>query len=68
MRVQPCVCDYAVFVGDCKNLWEAMNVVCTACIYTGTLFFHEFLKCERGMPASVSSMTTPLHVYDASKL
>ena len=39
-----------------------MSVVCTACIYTGAVFFHVFLKFKRGMPA-VSSMATPLRVY-----
>ena len=41
-----------------------MSVVCTACrpTYTGAVFFHVFLKFEKGMPA-VSSMTTPLRVY-----
>ena len=45
-----------------KNLWEAMNVVCAACIYTGALFFHLFPKIKKGMTA-VSSVATSLRVY-----
>ena len=45
-----------------KNLWEAKSVVCTACIYTGAVFFQLFPKIKRGI-AAVSSMATPLHVY-----
>ena len=44
-----------------KNLWEAMSIACTVCIYTGAVFFHVFLNFKRGIPA-VSSMTTPLRV------
>ena len=41
-----------------------MSVAYTACrpIYTRAVFFHVFLKFEKGMPA-VSSRTTPLRVY-----
>ena len=43
-----------------------MSEVCTACIpvYTGVVFFHVFLKFKRGM-ATVSSMTTQLHVHNS---
>ena len=46
-----------------KNLWEAMSVVCTTCIYTGAraVFSHAFLKFKKGMPP-VSSVTMPLRV------
>ena len=39
-----------------------MSVVYTACIYTGTVFFHVLLNFNRSMPA-VSFMTMPLRVY-----
>ena len=32
-----------------KNLWEAMSVVCTACICTEAVFFHVFLKFKKGL-------------------
>ena len=57
-----CVCDHAVFVGGRKKLWEAISVACTFCAFTGTVFFHVFLKFKRGMPA-VSFMTTQMRVY-----
>ena len=47
MRVRPsiCVCVIMRCLSEAAiNLWEAMSVVCTACIYTGAAFFHEFLK------------------------
>ena len=56
-----CVCDHALFVAGRKNLREAMSVVCTACIYTGTILSDVLLKFKRGMPV-VSSITTPLRV------
>ena len=64
MRAWPRVCvilRYSLKV--VKNLWEAMSVECTACIYDGSVFFYVFLKYKRGMPA-VSSMTTPLRVHN----
>ena len=61
-RSVSCVCNHAVFVGGRKKFVEAMNVVCTACIYTGAVFFHLFPKIKRGMDA-VSSVATQLHVY-----
>ena len=44
-----------------KNLWEAMSLVCTACIYTGAVFFHLFAKIKRNM-AAITSVATSLRV------
>ena len=46
---------------EVKTFWEAVSAVCTACIYTGAVVCHVFLKFKRGMPA-VSSMTASLRV------
>ena len=63
MRTRPRACVIMRCSSEAvKNLWEAISVACTACIYTGTVFFHVFLKFKRGM-AAVCSMTTPMRVY-----
>ena len=63
MRARPRVCVIMRCSSEAiKRLWQAMNVVCSTCIYNGTFFLHVFLKFKRGMPA-VSSMTTPLLVH-----
>ena len=62
MRVRSRVCVILRCSSEAvKNLWEAMSVVCTACIrYVWELYFlHAFLKFKRGMP-TVSAMATPL--------
>ena len=45
-RSVSCVCDHAVFVGDCKKFVGAMSVVCTAGMYrpTGAVFFSRVSK------------------------
>ena len=45
-----------------QNLWEAMSVACTTCIYNRAAFFHLLPKIKRGM-ATVRSVATPLRVY-----
>ena len=53
-----------------KNLWEAMSVICIACVdmptihvyNTRAVFFHLFPKIKRCM-AAVSSVATSLRVY-----
>ena len=62
MRVRPRVCVIMRCSSEAaKHLWEVMSVVCTACIYSGAVFFHMFPKFKRGMLAVVF-MTTPLRV------